>query len=442
MLALVLAASAALAPLQVSAGEIARFPELGLELTLPAIELDEQRSESGQRKALWRGELEDCEVEIALIALARAEFHLAEPEDVTELIEENVRGKDEPGFQFRERQLVAGPFGWVPYASLCAGELRAKDGSVAGSILVLGGLQESQAYVLEIRTSPAAGDAIRAPLREVLGKGVRCTGPVRDSKWTDEELGARWSEFSPPDAIEKFEKPVRTEHYVVLSNSPGAKSFSKKMEECYATIRKIYPFDEVAGRRLMPVFLFRTADQYYAYFAKIAEVSLEEAQRSKGHAWRDYYATWYEAPNDPVHIHEGTHQVFASRLRLHGGGSWFQEGVAEYVESRPNDRNEIARIVKEGQHVPLEKFVAIESLIGVEEDVRGGGGASDNYKQAALLIEFLRESEFGKTRFPLFLQRVGRLPEKEPALEETLREIYGVDLAGLDAEFVRYCKKR
>ena len=49
------------------------------------------------------------------------------------------------------------------------------------------------------------------------------------------------------------------------------------------------------------IVLFRTADEYCEFYSKIARIPPEEARRSKGHAWRDYYATWYEAPGDPVH---------------------------------------------------------------------------------------------------------------------------------------------
>ena len=52
----------------------------------------------------------------------------------------------------------------------------------------------------------------------------------------------------------------------------------------------------------MPVFLFKTPDDYYAFYVKKHGVTLEEAKRSAGHASADYYATWYESPTDPTHI--------------------------------------------------------------------------------------------------------------------------------------------
>ena len=286
-------------------------------------------------------------------------------------------------------------------------------------------------------------------------KGVRYDGPVRDPEWTDEEVVERWVRDVPAELHGDFEfavsKPgtrkkaiVRTEHYLIMGNSSGARGFGKKAEGYYKEIKKVFPFDEVQGRRLMPIFLFRTPDDYFAFYAHIAGVSLESARKSKGHAWRDYYATWYEAPNDPVHIHEMTHQIFKNRLRLSGGGSWFQEGVAEYIETSDNERNNAARLVKKGDHVPLRQFVQLPSLLGSSvEDVRGRGGAGDAYKQAALLIEFLRESKFGKKRFEDFLCVMGKVPRgDEERIEAAFRAVYEVGIDELEAEWREWAEKR
>ena len=216
------------------------------------------------------------------------------------------------------------------------------------------------------------------------------------------------------------------------------------MEENYDEIAKAFPFEEVEGMRLMPVFLFLTRDQYNEFYAKIADTSIAAAQRTGGHAWRDYYATWYEAPGDPVHIHECTHQIFKNRLRINGGGSWFQEGVAEYIETSENDRNEVASQVAKGRHTPLRDFVQLRSLLhSSKDDIRGGSAAGNHYKQAALLIEFLRESKFGKKKFQEFLHRIGKLERNDlAAIERGLLEVYGVDIDGLQEEFVAYWKKR
>ncbi|HVS17036.1 MAG TPA: hypothetical protein VMT18_00445, partial [Planctomycetota bacterium] len=105
------------------------------------------------------------------------------------------------------------------------------------------------------------------------------------------QVVARWVEFAPEGEEDDMEEPLRTDHFIVLTNSSGGKLFAKKMEECYATIQETFPFPEVEGRRLMPVFLFKTPQHYYEYYSKRANTTLEQAARSKGHAWLDYYAT-------------------------------------------------------------------------------------------------------------------------------------------------------
>jgi hypothetical protein len=69
----------------------------------------------------------------------------------------------------------------------------------------------------------------------------------------------------------------------------------------------VFPFTEVAWQRLMPVFLFKDFDGYVAFGKK---QGMEDVADTKGHAWKDYYATYYDSPNDPVHIHEATHHGF------------------------------------------------------------------------------------------------------------------------------------
>jgi hypothetical protein len=194
----------------------------------------------------------------------------------------------------------------------------------------------------------------------------------------------------------------------------------------------------------MPVFLFKTPDEYYEYYAKQFESTEEEARKSKGVASGDWYATWYESPGDLVHIHEGTHQIFHDRLRLPGGGSWFQEGVAEFMSSTRNDRNVAASSVRKGKHTALVDFIKIKSLLwSAAEDKKGGDEAASHYDLAALLIEFLHESKFGKDKFQDFVHTVGLVPRNSPAaIERAVQAVYGTDLAGLDKQWVEYCKAR
>ena len=429
---------------------VAAIEDLGLTITFPEAftELEkEPASRDKQIRGGWTAKLGDAEIRVDLFVLPRKEFRFAEPDDVTDIVLVNIRrpGRGDPGFWYEKTELVPGKFGWASYGSIGHGTMHDESGEKAiGTIFVLGGLLAEHGYGLEVAAPPELGDEPKNTILEFLRKGVAYAGEVRDPKWTDAEVKDRWIRDAPPDTHKDLEKPIRTAHYVILTNSSGGKAFAKAMEECYAAIRKTYPFDESPQQRLMPVFLFRTPEQYYAYYAKIADTTLEKAARSKGHAWRDYYATWYEAPQDPVHIHEGTHQIFANRLHLNGGGSWFQEGVAEYMETSKNERNAIATQVKKGRHMPLVDFVAVESLLmSANPDDPKGDAAGDHYKQAALLVEFLREDKKLKDKFPDYLRIVGRVPRSDvAAIQRAVRGIYGLDLAELNSQWMEYCKKR
>jgi hypothetical protein len=425
--------------------EVVKLGDEELRIDLP--ELAEVKSfgpVGDQRKAAWSGKLGASAIWIELRAYSRIGFGFAEPQDVSDRIAENFAKPDDDGdadFRWSTQELVAGPFGAAPYASICTGTLPRgrKDTGSPGDVLVLGGVLDQNAYSLRVYARPATDVAGRARLREFLAKGIRAACKARDPDWTDEEARKRCGDSVRDEKVlEDMEKFARTRHYIVFTNSSAGPLFAKKMEECYDAIRKAFPFPEVVGRRLMPVFLFRTPDEYYDYCVKTAGWSLAQAKKSKGHAGRDYYATYYDSPNDPVHVHEATHQIFGNRLRLTGGGSWFQEGVAEYMETTHSERKAYARrATRDGKYIAFKDFVQIRSLLH-----SGGVDSSDAYHQAGSLIEFLRDGDFHPDLFPRFVQEIGVLPRGNLALVEgTIRKIYAVDLAGLEHAWCEYWKK-
>ncbi len=429
------------------------LPELHLSLTLPPMEgLRETLQASGLQRGRWGGTSGHFQLEISLLCL---ELPFSEPGDVTELVVDNLR--EQSDFVVSRQSFFQGKYGLASFASLVEADLRAEGRTDAvGAQYLLGCLLEKGGYVVLVECRPRPDEALHARLLEFLEKGISYAGKQRDPGWSLEEIQERWRRDVPEelhaDFLKALEKKstlkdavLRTDNYIILTSSSGGKSFAKQMEENHAEIAKLFPFADVDGQRLMPVFLFRTPDEYYAFYVKVAGVTLEAAKRSKGHAWKDYYATWYEAPGDPVHIHEATHQIFKNRLRLSGGGSWFQEGVAEYVESSKNERNEVANLVKRGRHTALREFFALKSLLYSSEEERktGGSEAGDHYKQAALLIEFLREGPLGEELFTDFLLSVGKAPRNDlPKIEELVRRVYGLSLEELDAQFQEYCKER
>jgi len=467
---IVLLASAGSVPVD---DEAAHFEKL--EITLERPPLDEletvtevpakiassDRSEDAfeqRRRILWTGSLGDSKVTVGFHVYPGPKPWINEPGDVSDQAIRELRARD-GAFRDLEIRHEQGDYGYAPFVKIVEGEVRelvdGKPGAVIGTQFVMAGLLELEGYVVHVRCVPAPGKSDRRALWKYLEGCITYEGAERDPDWTLDEARERWVRDVPEDLHEgflyKLSRPgyikkavVRTDHYLILTNSSSGKLFAKKMEENFDEISDVFPFKEVEGMRLMPVFLFRTQDQYNEFYANIANKSIEAASKSGGHAWRDYYATWYEAPGDPVHIHECTHQIFRNRLGLSGGGSWFQEGVAEYIETVDNQRNIVARFVKKGEHTKLEDFVKLRSLLYSSKDgVKGDSAASHHYKQAALLIEFLRESKFAKKKFPEFLLALGRVPRNDArAIEAAFERVYGIGSVELDAEWQKYCKKR
>ncbi|MBM3984399.1 MAG: hypothetical protein FJ296_01710 [Planctomycetes bacterium] len=425
-----------------------RFDELGLTLRFgPDLPLSRQPKPRDARvPAAWAGTLGAAKLTAQLVLVGDAGMGLSEPSQVLELVRSDLsdrRSGGNPSFRFDELAHWPGPFGVAAYASYGRSAERDEQGPL--QVFRVAGLLPDSGWLLDLRARPELPAADAAKVRDALAKAVTWDGEPRDARWSKAEAEERWQQSVPEDLADELEDVLRTPHYVILTNSSGGKSFAKKMEECHAAIRKVFPFEEVEGRRLLPVFLFRTADQYFEFFARAFNATVEDGRRTGGVASGDFYATWYEAPGDPVHIHEATHQIFANRLGLGGAGSWFQEGVAEYMSTKDNERGMAAKAVEKGRHVPLAEFFKVQSLIfsSDKEDLKGEDASGNQYKQAALLIEFLREGKWGKAKFLDFVHAVGAVPRNDlGAIEGALRRVYDTDVAGLEKEFVAYCKKR
>ncbi|MGB0951744.1 MAG: hypothetical protein ACPG31_00830 [Planctomycetota bacterium] len=388
----------------------------------------------------WKLALGEHKISMRLVVVPRQEWGLQDPFDVMQNIAYNRRmNPKEASFKFEMEDVLNGPFGTVPYAAFAtAGMYDVTERT--GTEFYMAGLTVNKGWSIRMTCEPAPKEDAKAALRTFLMEGVKFTGETEELAWAEDEALARWDQVKP-DELKGDLNIYRTEHYIIFTNSSSGKKFGKKMEECYDEIQKTYPFAEIEGRKLMPVFLFRTKEEYVDFYVKIAGTSRSSAAASKGHAWRDYYATYYDSPVDPVHIHEATHQIFSNRLKLGGGGSWFQEGVAEYMSTSKNERKSYARkAARKGGFTPFEEFVTIPSLLNsAGKSNTGENMASNHYAQAASIIDFLRNSKFGKDRFDQFLEAVGKLPRgNRELIEQAIQRVYSVDLEGLQEEWTAY----
>lgn len=422
-------------------------PELNLALDLSGLpgllrQAIPEGRKGGQLKAIWTGELDGRQLQLDVWRLP---YEFGSPREVIDLMAERAERPGEP-FKFNRTYPLPGAFGYIPYGWMGI-HVKHEGTKPVAHTLMLGGVLERGGYCLELSAQPALLDEQLAQVEKVLAQ-VTWSGAAFNPRWTDEEVQKRWLRDAPENARKKDNlQVVRTKNYMVLTNvgKSTAKKFGKQMDENYERIRKVYPFEDVEGQRLLPIFYFAMPEQYYDFCVRVLKWSQESAQRSKGVAWRDFYATYQESRTDPVHVHEGTHQIFANRLFLSGGGSWFQEGVAEYMSTGPNDLTPVGNLIKKSEHTALSKFMVVPSLLmsNSGSNKKTGDTSGTAYEQAAALIEFVAESKWGAGKLQEFTLAMGAVADGDlPAIELALQAVYGIDVKGFEAEFIKYWSNR
>ena len=296
---------------------------------------------------------------------------------------------------------------------------------------------------------PALLKEQREEFRELLAGAVTYTGESLDPDWSEEEAWTRWEKVAPDKLLEDPGDllVLRTDHYIIFTNQGKGttRSFGKVMEECYEKIRTVFPFEDIKGQRLMPLFLFRTDEQYVQFLVKAAGMTEANARRTAGVAFGDCYATSFASKTDPVHIHEATHQIFRNRLFLGGGGSWYQEGAAEYIENEPNVTTVVRNLVGKGRGLDLREMMQMRSLLfsSSTDRVDGSSAAGEAYKQAGLLMEYIRQSDDHKENFLDYIHAVGRVGRNDmPAIERAIQQTLGVSVEELNEGLIEYCKGR
>ncbi len=428
-----------------------RYDKQHLEINLEGLQdLKTIKNEpAGQLQGRWSGKIGDTQLNVSLHFLPAEQFRFSEPRDVLRIMEFNLdppkgSGKDSPRPVFLETEFTEGSFGYVPVGWL--GIYGIQQGTrIANHELHFCGLTQEMGYSVEVRTSKALNPTDRPAILKWLQSCIQYDGPTRDANWTKEEVKERWERDAPEKVKERSKLFVwRTKYYLIMTNvgKGTTKKFGKKLDENYDIIRGVYPFEDIPGQRLLPIFYFVTKDQYHNW----CKVFLgKPMSTSAGVAYKDVYSTYHQSTGASVHIHEATHQIFKNRLFLGGGGSWFQEGVAEYMSERPGDLNSIKSLVKRDRHKPFNEFFEVGSLLGDAdtENIKGGSDAGNSYTQAAAIIEFARHSDFGSEKFLEFVHAIGAVPRNDmKAINRELLKVYEVDVKGFEEEFKKYWLKR
>lgn len=270
-----------------------------------------------------------------------------------------------------------------------------------------------------------------------------------------------WSHEREQRTIEQYFLPeerrgieiVRSRHYIIFSTASGAERVAKSMEVIYEAFSRTYPFAEPEGEALLPVFLLKDHEQYTEWSMRAAGWTREQAARSAGHASGVYFATYFTGGADATIYHEAGHQLVANRLHLHGGGSWFQEGMAVYFEDKWKKSKGLSSIasgmIKSDRYTPFRELFEVRSLLHTAGDDRRESAASQRYTQSGTIISFLAEGplkkDFGKMLDALRGYRPPRGGRSEAVgtmWDRIFREAYGLDVDGVEAAWKKYFVRR
>jgi hypothetical protein len=426
---------------QAGEGAVA-FPELALALQLPALEhLERKESKNPTEKASWTGMLGASAVRLNLDVLPVGEYGLFEPEDVVEAWRDSIREKSE--YTFQPIRCIAGAVGCSPILATTRASFQSE--GKKGSLFLVGGLLPEYGWSLRVDAWPELEAAAADKLALALETCAKYSGKARDPRWTDEEALALWKQHAPESTFKKYEKPVRTEHFIVMTNSTSPGPFVKKLEGWYASIKKAIPSEELKGRRLLPILLFRTDDDFQAFYRARYKLTVKDEVREESVCGDSWVATSCDNADDHEHLLDVSRLFIEVRLRAWGSNRWLESGLRECVASAPKERVEALRAIKKGKCTELEKLLDDSAWKAEDEkrDKKGTSDEADYWEQSALWMDFLRDGPWPKDSFQRFLRSVSGLAEHDHAgVVAALQSVYGMDPKALQPKWVEYYSKK
>jgi hypothetical protein len=187
---------------------------------------------------------------------------------------------------------------------------------------------------------------------------------------------------------------IDTKHFRIFTDSAGAQGkFPTGLEAIYEFVKKQFP-NAILDPKL-PVYIFQSSNLYFEFCVRHGWTKAA-AEQSAGHGSGDYFAAYYQSPESPTVVHELTHSIFHRTFGA-GGGSWFQEGVAVYVENLFQKKSiafEFSGRIRSGSFLPLKKFVAVPTLIDEKDPKGGAGNAGALYDEAGAFFEFMKRGPY------------------------------------------------
>jgi len=227
-------------------------------------------------------------------------------------------------------------------------------------------------------------------------------------------------------------RTIETDHFLVHTDSSAARrKFPVALEKTYDFVREALGVPEMSGK--LPAYVFQSKTLYHDFCVRKGWPR-DAAQSTAGHANAEYFSTFYQSPKEAVVTHELTHSVFHRTMGA-GGGSWFQEGVAVYVEEkwqRKSAAKTFAPQLRSGRFVPLREFFAVPKLIAGRDSRGGPRSGHAMYAQAGAFFEFLLKGPYAESR-PDAIKELSQLNAAGEARVKAIEKILGASSEEIEA---------
>lgn len=231
-------------------------------------------------------------------------------------------------------------------------------------------------------------------------------------------------------------------HYRLFTTAPADEALLETLES--ELLPRVVAICGVkpSTKTLLPIFLHHRRSGYLLATMRLG-LSAQQVEAMDGHAWDQYYATWYSGPRAPVHIHEGTHQYVTATLGLDGGGPWLQEGFARWIEtqfSKETPARHARNLLRTRKNFPsLEELVAARSFL-FGKNRRDGLDVFSLYDISASFVRYLAQEH--RTKFRQVFLACGVLPSGHPRLvRAALEETLGTSMKKLESEWHRWLRE-
>jgi len=279
--------------------------------------------------------------------------------------------------------------------------------------------------------------AFAAREREIVkGKrGERFANKVDDTAQKRiEEIGAEI--FAPAGVPAEDVQTLQSFHYLVLTNCPQMdRRYADALEKVYDFVKK--EFDFVPAPGYLYAVVFQNQAQYTAFLGNKLKVPPVDARSTGGVTFGEVYVTFQNDNLLKTLAHEAAHQLVGTRLKIEGGGSWLQEGLAVYIEKRFEGRNPSTNIkgrIDQDRYYYFEDFLKLNTLLF---DPKGYGVL--NYEQAGSMIDFMLNGRY-RSSFKAYLQLVRANPSPDAhAATQAIETAYKMNLYRFENAWRQFC---